>query len=156
MAELLLPCVCIRPSDSSDQSSIPQIKIIMPTSPLIAPTSFAIGTKLIVRGIHLELTEAMKISINTKAERLFRHEPRILRIRIDVDRDHRGSVRLFTAKGHIEIAGPDLQASVKSEDAYKAVDLLIDKLDRMLRRRVTALQSGRATDDIRNHPAEAL
>jgi hypothetical protein len=30
---------------------------------------------------------------------------------------------------------------------------LIDKLDRMLRRRVTALQSGRTTDDIRKHHA---
>lgn len=118
---------------------------------MITANSYDLSTKLILRGIHLDLTDAMKASIEAKAERLFRHEPSILRIRIGVELDHRGSSRLFVAKGHIEIQGPDIQASVGTEDAYKSVDLLIDKLDRMLRKRTTALQGARANDDIRNH-----
>ena len=78
-------------------------------------------------------------------------EPRILRLRIGVELENRGTARLFVAKGHIEIQGPDLQASVETEDAYKSVDLLIDKLDRMLRKRTTALHGARGEDDIRNH-----
>lgn len=118
---------------------------------MIAVKSSDLNAKLILRGIHVGLTDAMKASIEAKAERLFRHEPRILRLRIGVERDHRGTSQMFVAKGHIEIQGPDLQASVATEDAYKSVDLLIDKLDRMLRRRTTALHVARVADDIRNH-----
>ena len=114
----------------------------------ILPT---VDTKLILRGIHLDLTDSTRVSIETKAERLFRHEPRILRLRIDVERSHGGGAWLFTARGHIEIGGPDLQASVTTENAYKSVNLLIDKLDRMLRRRTTILSRRRHEDDIRAH-----
>jgi putative sigma-54 modulation protein len=97
----------------------------------------------------MELNEATRLTIETKAERLFRHEPRILRLRIDVERGHGGGTWLFTAKGLVEILGPDLRASVTTEDAYKSVSLLMDKLDRMLRRRATALNAERQADDIR-------
>jgi len=108
-------------------------------------------SKLILRGIHLGLTEAMKAAIESKAERLFRHEPEIVRIRIDVDRDVRGHARVFTAKGRIEIPGPDLSASVTTENAYLSIKLLIDKLDRMLRKRGTNALRARSADDIRAH-----
>lgn len=109
--------------------------------------------KLILRGIHLELTDAMKRVLETKAERLVRHEPRILRVRIDVERSSCGRPRMFTAKGHIEIAGPDLRAAVTTSDAYSAMALLIDKLDRMLRKRTTAMLRRRTNGDIRAHVA---
>ena len=108
-------------------------------------------TKLIVRGIHIGLTDAMKATLENKAERLFRHEPDILRLRVDVERDLRGRTRVFRAKGRIEIAGPDLTAAVTTEDAYTSINLLIDKLDRMLRRRMTVVKRRRTTDDIRAH-----
>ena len=108
----------------------------------ILPT---VAAKVILRGIHLDLTDATRASIETKTERLFRHEPQILRLRIDVERSHGGGAWLFTAKGHIEIGGPDLQASVTTENAYKSVNLLIDKLDRMLRKRAIARRADRFT-----------
>jgi putative sigma-54 modulation protein len=120
---------------------------------MIATPPPHVGAKLIVRGIGLELNDATKASIETKAERLFRHEPAILRLRIDVERAHGGRAWLFTAKGYIEIGGPDLRAAVTTEDPDKSVNLLIDKLDRMLRRRTTALTSRRYADDIRAHRA---
>lgn len=96
----------------------------------------------------------MKTAITDKAARLFRHEPRILRVRIDVERDLRGRTRVFTAKGRIEIAGPDLTASVTTDDAYSSINLLVDKLDRMLRRRMTGVIRRRTTGDIREHAAQ--
>ena len=119
---------------------------------MITATLPSVDAKLILRGIHLDLNDATRASIETKAERLFRHEPRILRLRIEVERAHGGGTWLFTAKGHIEINGPDLRASVTTEEPHKSVNLLIDKLDRMLRRRTTALTSRRHEDDIRAHP----
>lgn len=107
--------------------------------------------KLIIRGIHLSLTRALRASLETKAERLFRHEPDILRLRIDVERDIQGRVRTFTAKGYMELAGPDLTASVTSDEAYASINLLVDKLDRMLRKRSTNLRRRRSADDIRAH-----
>lgn len=70
-----------------------------------------------------------------KVARLLRNEPRIDRVRIDLDHDKTKGFTRFTAKGRIEICGPDLVASVNDADAYKAIDLLVDKLDAALRRR---------------------
>lgn len=102
--------------------------------------------KLLFRGIHLSLTDAMRSVLNEKTERLLRHEPRIDRIRIDIEHDASRGREVFVAKGHIEIGGPDLIASVSADDAYKATDLLIDKLDRLLRRRTSLLKARRHRD----------
>lgn len=111
---------------------------------------------LILKGVHLWLTTAMKHAITQKAERLFRHEPRILRIRIDVACDRSRSGRWFTAKGRLEMAGPDLTASVTCDDGYTSINLLIGKLDRMLRRRTTTFIRRRTTGDIRAHAEPAM
>jgi putative sigma-54 modulation protein len=107
--------------------------------------------KFILRGIGLWPTAAMKAIIHAKTSRLLRHEAGIVRLRIDVERDLHGELPMFVAKGHVEIGGPDLFASVKTPDAYKSVDLLIGKLSRQLRRRSTARTRHRHRDDIRAH-----
>jgi putative sigma-54 modulation protein len=100
------------------------------------PASTTAADRLIVRGIHLELTDALRTAAAEKTARLFRHEDHIIRLRIDVEHDKTQDVNhRFLAKGQIEIRGPDLIASVSSEDAYKCIDLLVDKLDGLLRKR---------------------
>lgn len=92
--------------------------------------------ELIVSGIHLELTPSLKTFVQEKAERLFRHEERIVRIRVELECDPKETVGTrFKAKGHIAIHGPDMNATVEADECHKAVSLLVDKLDRMLRRR---------------------
>jgi putative sigma-54 modulation protein len=92
--------------------------------------------EVIVSGIHLDLTPSLKFYVNEKVARLFRHEERIVRIRVELESDGKNDVtRPFIAKGHITIHGPDMNCSVASDECHKAVDLLVDKLDRMLRRR---------------------
>ncbi len=104
---------------------------------------------LIISGIHLELTEALKTTVQQKMERLFKHGTRIIRLRIELEhctcRDHLGE---FNAKGHIVLSGPEIMVSVASEDLYKSIDLLVDKLDRKLRRRSRLLKVKR------HHPHE--
>ena len=117
--------------------------------------TFTPGAKLVLRGINLKVTPAMEAMFTEKVGRLIRHEPRIIRIRVDLEDDSAGGTPRFVAKGHIEIAGPDLIASVTTEDAYKSVDGLVDRLDRMLRKRVAALTSRRHDGNIRDH-VEAL
>jgi putative sigma-54 modulation protein len=99
-----------------------------------APSSAA--DRLIVRGIHLDLTDALRNAVAEKAARLFRHEEHIVRLRVDIECDKTQDVNhRFIAKAQIEIRGPDLIASVASDDAYKCIDLLVDKLDGLLRKR---------------------
>jgi len=105
------------------------------------------AARIIVRGIHLELTNALRAAAIDKVSRLLRHNDHIIRIRIDLEYDKtRGIGDQFIAKGHIEIGGPDLIASVASDDGYKSLDLLVDKLDGLLRRRHGLHK------DKRNHP----
>jgi putative sigma-54 modulation protein len=113
-------------------------------------TSSHLLDRLLLRGIHLPLTDAMKAIISKKVERLIRHEPSLVRVRIDISKDH-SRPPLFAAKGRLEVAGPDLAATVTTENAYKSVGLLIDKLDRMLRKRTSALNKDRASEDIRTY-----
>ena len=101
----------------------------------ILPTPEILAAKVIVRGIHIELTPALRAYAEGVAERLLRHNEHLIRVRLDIELDHTRAVGdQFIAKGHLEIRGPDLIASVESDDAYKSLDLLADKLDGSLRR----------------------
>lgn len=103
--------------------------------------------EVIVSGIHLDLTPSMKAYVQEKMERLFRHEERIMRIRVDLECDTtKIPSEKFSAKGRIEIYGPDIIASVIADDSYKTVDMLVDKLDNMIRKRAGGHK------DSRNHP----
>jgi putative sigma-54 modulation protein len=102
----------------------------------IIMNSAANNHEVIVSGIHLDLTPSLKFYVNEKVGRLLRHEDRIVRIRVELEYDGKNDVtRPFVAKGHIVIHGPDMNCSVASDDCHKSVDLLVDRLDRMLRRR---------------------
>jgi putative sigma-54 modulation protein len=100
--------------------------------------------EVIVSGIHMDLSPSLKTFVQEKTERLFRHQERIIRIRVELECDPKQSVaNRFTAKGHIQIHGPDLNASVSSDECHKATAMLIDKLDRMLERRARMFKAKR-------------
>lgn len=131
-------------SSSSPTRSTPSSHSAAPS-----PAPALTADKIIVRGVHLNLSDSLRAAATDKAARLLRHSDRIVRVRVDLEHDHTaGDPVSYVAKGHIEIAGPDLIARVASEDAYKALDLLIDKLDRMLRER-----SRERADRRNNRPA---
>lgn len=119
------------------------------------PSPLESHSKLILRGIRFLVTPELQASVETSAGRLMRHEPSIDRLRINLRRDQRGRAVRFTAKGRIEIAGPDLSASVVGRDPLQAIKLLVAKLDRMLRKRTTAILQRRTSGDIR-HAAAGL
>ncbi|MFH1498249.1 MAG: ribosome-associated translation inhibitor RaiA [Verrucomicrobiota bacterium] len=103
--------------------------------------------ELIVSGIHLDLTPSLKTFVQEKVDRLFRHEVRIIRMRVELESDPKQEVgKRFTAKGHIKLQGLELNASVSTSECHKSVALLVDKMDRMLRR------NSRLTKVKRNHP----
>ena len=100
--------------------------------------------EVIVSGIHLELTPSLKTFVQEKSDKLFRHQERIVRMRVELECDPKQAVaKRFTAKGHIQIYGPDLNASVSTDELHKATSMLIDKLDRMLERRSRMMKAKR-------------
>ena len=102
---------------------------------------------LVVTGVHLDLTEALKAIVSEKVSKLFRHNARIVRAHVELvhgrSRDHS---REFAAQIRLELPGPDIVVREESNDLYKSIDLLIDKVDRQLRRR------HRLDKEKRNHP----
>ena len=96
---------------------------------------------IIISGVHLSLTDAIKNAVNEKMSKLFKHEPSIMRIRVELTQDTAKKDKgEFLVKGYIEIQGPDLVVAVSSENLYKAIDILQDKLQRKIRRRSRLLR----------------
>lgn len=106
-----------------------------------------LSSKLILQGVHLELTAAMQNIIREKFSVLLRHNEWIVRIHVRLTQDQtRGRSHVYSATGQIEIRGPDIVATVKGEDAYNVIDALVEKLDEQLRERHERRK------DKRNHP----
>ena len=102
---------------------------------------------IVISGVHLELTEALKETVHAKVEKLMRHNPRIVRIHVELVFSHnRDHSREFAAQIRLELPGPDVVVREESEDLYKSIDTVVDKVDRQLRRR------HRLDKEKRNHP----
>ena len=81
-----------------------------------------------VHGQHIEITDALRSYSQDKMTRLERHfeHPLELRMQLSIDKpNHR-------AEGHLKVAGREYHADASAETMYAAIDLLTDKLDRVL------------------------
>jgi putative sigma-54 modulation protein len=79
-------------------------------------------------GQQIEVTPALRDYVETKLQRLSRHveQPFDVRTQLSLDKpDHR-------AEATINLAGKTLHADASAIDMYAAIDLLADKLDRLL------------------------
>ena len=85
----------------------------------------------------MNLTDALKATVMEKTERLFKHDERIMRVRVELESKTCSNTHKdrYVAKGHLEMQGTPIVMTDASNDLYKSIDRLIDKLDRGLRRR---------------------
>lgn len=92
---------------------------------------------LILSGVHFELKEGHKNLVSEKMEKIFKHEEKIIRARIELEHDSKSSSheKEYVAKGHVELKGTTITISSASHTINKAIDELVEKLDRGLRRR---------------------
>ena len=92
---------------------------------------------LILSGLHLSLTDAHKEVVSTKMDKIFKHEEKIIRARIELERSSKSSSHEneSVAKGHLELKGTTITISSASDNIFKSIDDLVEKLDRGLRRR---------------------
>lgn len=86
-----------------------------------------------ISGVHIDLTEPLKSIVNEKVQKLFNHNGKIIRINVNLEfNSNKSKNEEFIAHGEIEIGGPNLIARAASNDLYKSIDLMINKLDRQL------------------------
>ncbi|WP_222564000.1 ribosome hibernation-promoting factor, HPF/YfiA family [Novilysobacter antarcticus] len=81
-----------------------------------------------IYGQQLDVTPALREYVETKFSRLQRHfeQPFEVRAQLGLDKpDHR-------AEANVICAGRTLHADAAAPDMYSAIDLLVDKLDRLL------------------------
>jgi putative sigma-54 modulation protein len=90
-------------------------------------------------GHHLELTPAIKDYVDSKLQKLERHNDRITSINVILSVDKLDQ----KAEATIHANGKDFFADSTSEDLYAAIDLLADKLDRQLIKHKEKLRSHR-------------
>ncbi len=104
-------------------------------------------SKILMQGIHVDLSAGLQSAIREKMGTLLHHDPRIIRVNVRLHRDQKvGQDYHFTATAQVELSGPDLVARAEANDAYAAIDLLSQKLDQLLERRHDRRK------DKRNHP----
>ena len=97
--------------------------------------------QLSITGRHLAVTPALKDYVTAKITRLERHYDHITNVRVvlAVDKQRQNAEAVVHAG-----AGHEIFADAASDDLYKAIDALSDKLDRQLIRHKEKLASHRA------------
>ncbi|MGR8934766.1 MAG: ribosome hibernation-promoting factor, HPF/YfiA family [Gammaproteobacteria bacterium] len=83
-----------------------------------------------VTGHHLDITEALKSYVESKFEKLERHFDHVTDVHVIL-----GVEKLVQkAEATVQISGGTLFAEDAQEDMYAAIDGLIDKLDRQIKK----------------------
>ena len=99
---------------------------------------------IIITGVHFELTEAIESVVREKMGKLFRHEPDIIRVRVELTKNvDKRDQNTFKAKGIIELKGPNFIVSTFSDNLYNAIDDLEGNLLRKLRNRTRLMKTKR-------------
>lgn len=83
---------------------------------------------LTLTGHQLEVTPAIRAYVIGKLERITRHFDHVIDVAVVLSVD---KLR-HKAEANVHVRGKDLHAEAVEEDMYAAIDLLVDKLDRMV------------------------
>jgi putative sigma-54 modulation protein len=84
--------------------------------------------KINIIGHHLEITDGLKDHIGKKLKKIIGRSQDILEFKIILSVDN----ITHNAEGNIYLRKIDLHAKCSSNDMYKSIDLLIDKLNKQI------------------------
>lgn len=95
-----------------------------------------------ITGHHIEVTPALRAYVTEKLQRIYRHFDHVIStdVILRVENHHK------QAEAKVVAAGKSLFAQEASDDMYAAIDGLIDKIDKQVRR---------YKDRVRGHHASA-
>lgn len=94
-----------------------------------------------ITGLHLEVTVAIREYINTKFERTTNHIDGVISTSITL------SVEKLKQKAEVDLhlAGKNFHVEAQAEDLYAAIDLVMDKLDRVISKHKEIITDHRKT-----------
>lgn len=81
-------------------------------------------------GHHLELTEALRSYVSSKLERIARHYEQVLDVHVVLTVEK----LVHKAEATVHVSGGNVFADAQAEDMYAAIDALVDKLDRQIKK----------------------
>lgn len=84
--------------------------------------------QLQITGHQIEVTPALRTFIEEKTQKLKRHTDKVMNGHYILEVNK----QVQMAEASIHCAGYDIHAKAESEDMYKSIDMLIDKLDRQI------------------------
>ena len=87
--------------------------------------------QLSVTGHHVEVTEALRAYVQKKLDRVVRHFDQVIDVHCIL------SVEKLRQKAEavLKVGGGTIHADAESENMYAAIDELVDKLDRLVKKR---------------------
>ncbi|MCB1733657.1 MAG: ribosome hibernation promoting factor [Gammaproteobacteria bacterium] len=83
-----------------------------------------------ITGHHLDITDSLRAYVDEKFERLERHFDNVTNVHVILSVEKTRQ----KAEATVHVNGGDLFADSTEEDMYAAIDALIDKLDRQIRK----------------------
>ena len=98
-----------------------------------------------VSGHHVEVTDALRNYVESKLDRLERHNDRITNMNVILTVEKLRQ----KAESTIHLTGGEVYADAESEDLYAAIDLMADKLDRQLIKLKEKKSAHRGRDAVR-------
>lgn len=101
-------------------------------------------------GHHVEITQALHDYVHDKLERIERHFDNVTSAHVIL------SVEKLNQKAEatIHVAGNELYADAVEEDMYAALDALIDKIDRQIKRHKEKLTDKHRGEKARTYPPQ--
>ena len=103
-------------------------------------------------GHHIDITEALRNYVDSKFERLERHFDHVTNVHVILSVE---KVRQ-KAEATVHVNGADIFADSTEEDMYAAIDGLVDKLDRQVKKHKEKITNHRGNGRAKNiePPAE--
>jgi len=98
--------------------------------------------QLFVTGHHVEVTAALRAYIEKRFERIVRHYDHV----IDVHCTLKVEKLQHRAEAILRVPGNDIHADAREADMYAAIDMLTDKLDRLVVKRKEKASDHRAAE----------
>jgi len=103
--------------------------------------------KLILSTHNVTLTKAIEEHVLEKLNKLENLDQRALDARVTLEHDHtRVPGKAFCCSVRLSVRGPDLFAEDREEDLYKAIDLVIKKIQQQIRKRHNKLKARKHKD----------
>ena len=86
--------------------------------------------QLSITGHHVEVTPSLRSYVEKKFERIGRHFDQVIDVHcvLTVEKLRQ------KAEATLHVSGSDIHADATEEDMYAAIDLLVDKLDRCIKK----------------------